>query len=299
MCRLLGYCAHGPVSVAGLLGEPGLHAFTALSALHRDGWGVAWYGADGPHARRGTGQAAGDPGYHELARASLGDMGLVHLRWATPGLGISERNSHPFCYGDFTFAHNGAIHPQDRLGEILPPGWQQRLRGTTDSERYFLCIMARLHARRGDLGAVGGDLGAGSRDLGAVGGDLGAGSDDLVAAISGAAGHIDRLLRPNSLNAILLSPAALYAVCWHYPDRLPAAELRRRAPGHSEAEIAAYFDLSYRATGNAVVVASSGWPQEGWVPIPNRHVLVVDRATLRTSVRPLAAGAAAVAEVIG
>jgi predicted glutamine amidotransferase len=277
MCRLLGYCAHGPVSVVGLLGEAGLHAFTALSALHRDGWGLAWYGTDGQHARRGTGQAGGDPGYHELVRASLGDMGLVHLRWATPGLGVSERNSHPFCYGHFTFAHNGAIHPQERLGEILPPGWEQRLGGTTDSERYFLHIMARLQARRGDLEA---------------------GRGDLVAAISDTAAHIDRLLRPNSLNAILLTPAALYAVCWHYPDRLPAAELRRRAHGHSEADIGAYFDLSYLASADAVVVASSGWPQDGWVPIPNRHVLVVDRATLRTSIRPLTAGAAAMAEVI-
>jgi hypothetical protein len=36
-----------------------------------------------------------------------------------------------------------------------------------------------------------------------------------------------------------------------------------------------------------VVVASSGWPQPGWTPLPNRHVLVTDRNTLRTTVTPL------------
>lgn len=262
MCRLLGYCAREHMPVAGMLGDSGLRAFTALSALHGDGWGMAWYDGDGPRVRRSPGRAADEPAYSGLALASLGDMGLVHLRLATPGLGIGERNSHPFRYGPFTFAHNGAIHPQDRLGEILPPGWEERLGGTTDSERYFLRIMARLEACGGDL----------------------------VAAISDTAAHIDRLLRPNSLNAILLSPTALYAICWHYPDRLPVAELRRRGPGHSDADIAAYFDLAYRASQDAVVVASSGWPQDGWLPVPNRHVLVVDRATLRTSVRPLTAG---------
>jgi len=39
-----------------------------------------------------------------------------------------------------------------------------------------------------------------------------------------------------------------------------------------------------------VVVASSGWCQDGWTALPNRHVLMVDRATLRAKVMPLGAG---------
>jgi predicted glutamine amidotransferase len=257
MCRLLGYCASRSVSVAGALGDGGLRDFTALSAMHGDGWGMGWYDAAGPHVRKSTLRAADEPGYQHLAARSLGDMGLVHLRWATPGLAISDRNSHPFRYQAFTFAHNGAIHPQERLNEILPAGWEQRLGGTTDSERYFLHIMARLAEHPGDV----------------------------VAAISDTTHHIERLLQPNSLNAILLAPRTLYAICWHHPDRRPAAQLRRT--GHTEADIEAYFDLSYRAADGTVVVASSGWQQEGWAPVPNRHVLVVDRATLRTSLRPL------------
>ena len=56
-------------------------------------------------------------------------------------------------YGAYTFVHNGAIHPQDRLGEMLPPEWEQRLADSTDSERYFLHLMSRL-ARDGDMVAA-------------------------------------------------------------------------------------------------------------------------------------------------
>ena len=82
-------------------------------------------------------------------------MGLVHLRWATPGLPVEPRNTHPFRRGDVAMAHNGAIHPQDRLGELLPPAWERQLAGTTDSERYFLHVHVRPRgARRGhDRGA--------------------------------------------------------------------------------------------------------------------------------------------------
>ena len=41
MCRILGYGSRGHASVADLIGEPGLREFTALSAAHADGWGMA------------------------------------------------------------------------------------------------------------------------------------------------------------------------------------------------------------------------------------------------------------------
>jgi len=154
MCRLLGYCSLRSAPVASLLTEEGLLGFTALSAFHSDGWGMAWYNTDGPHVRKSTRRAQDEPYYGRLIHRALGDMGLVHLRWATPGLGIGYHNSHPFRYGPYTLAHNGAIHPQDRLGEMLPAEWERRLTGTTDSERYLLHIMWRLERRGGDVVAA-------------------------------------------------------------------------------------------------------------------------------------------------
>ncbi len=258
MCRLLGYCSGSDTSLEDLIGTGGLADFTSLSALHADGWGMAWHEGAEPVIRKSPLRADSEPEFGKLAREPLGDLGLVHLRWATPGLSITERNSHPFRHGSFTFAHNGAIHPQHRLGEMLPPDWERQLGGTTDSERYFLLIMSRLAANGGDM----------------------------VAAIADAAADIDHRFEPNSLNAILLSPDKLYAVSWYYQSRVPEAKLRLNGYDRPD-EIAAYFDLAYQVTGDAVIVASSGWPQAGWTRLGNQQVLVVDRRSLSTQVLSL------------
>ena len=260
MCRLLGYCARDEAAVADLIGEEGLDALIALSELHADGWGAAWYEGSGPEpVIRKSPLRADEPEFDKLARQPLSDLGLMHLRWATPGLAVNDLNTHPFRYGRYAFAHNGAVHPQERLGEILPRAWEAQAAGTTESERYLLLIMSRLQAN----------------------------GSDMVTAIAGAAAQIERQFAPNSLNAILLSPRYLYGISWHDRDKVPAARLRQRGYENRPDEIACYFDLAYQATGDAVVLASSGWRQEGWTQLPNRHVLVVERSTLTTRILPL------------
>jgi predicted glutamine amidotransferase len=271
MCRLLGYCSLRSAPVASLLTEEGLLGFTALSAFHSDGWGMAWYNTDGPHVQKSTRRAEDEPDYGRLTHRPLGDIGLVHLRWATPGLGIGYHNSHPFRYGPYTLAHNGAIHPQDRLGEMLPAEWERRLTGTTDSERYLLHIMWRLERRGGDV----------------------------VAAIADTVASIGDRYAVNSLNAILLSPDKMYAISWHDPARIPETELRQRGMAGTPEEIAGYFHLAYRMTADAVVVASSGWPQPGWSVLPNPSVLAVDPATLEMSVLSLDSAPTASGRVVG
>jgi predicted glutamine amidotransferase len=258
MCRLLGYCARDEAALADLIGEEGLCQLIALSELHCDGWGMAWFEGSEPVIRKSP-VRADEPLFEKLARQPLGDLGLVHLRWATPGLAVNDVNTHPFRYGSYVFAHNGAVHPQERLGEILPPEWEAQVSGTTESERYLLLIMSRLRANGGNM----------------------------VTAIADAASRIERQFAPNSLNAILLSPQYLYAISWHDRAKVPAAKLRERGYENRPDEIACYFDLAYLATSDAVVVASSGWPQAGWTPLPSRHMLVVERTTMSTQVLPL------------
>jgi predicted glutamine amidotransferase len=256
MCRVLGYCSRDQVSVSELLGEPGLAEFTALSCAHSDGWGMAALDGAERLVAKSPQQASEDPEYHRLAKERLGDTGLVHLRWATPGLPVEDRNTHPFTYGEFTFAHNGAIHPQDRLPQMLPPGWEQRLTGTTDSERYFLLVMSGLESNGGDM----------------------------VAAAADAVRLIRRDFTPTCLNAILLAPDALYAISWHDPERIPYDALRQPTRrGGPVVDPEGYFHLGWRMSEGSVVVASTGWPQEGWNFLPYGTVLVVERKTLATS----------------
>jgi predicted glutamine amidotransferase len=259
VCRLLGYCAADEISLTGLLGADGLAEFAALSAMHGDGWGMAWYDGSAPVIATSVLRADAEPRFGDLASRPLGDLGLLHLRWATPGLPVRDCNSHPFRYGEWVMAHNGAIHPLARLPEMLPPGWEGKLAGTTDSERYFLHLMWRLAERDGDV----------------------------PAAIADTIADIAARYEPNSLNAILLGPAGLYAISWHDPGRIPRDRLRQRGLAHRPEDIEAYFDLSYRADGGSVVVASSGWPMPGWTPLPRQHVLAVDRLTRQVSVQPI------------
>jgi predicted glutamine amidotransferase len=270
MCRLLGYCSRDAASVAELLGMESFRAFTSLSDLHGDGWGMAWYAGSKPAAWKSAARAGSQPDYDKLAWQPLGDLGLVHLRWATPGLAVSEANTHPFRYGTYTFAHNGAIYPQDRLGEMLPPEWERQLAGSTDSERYFLHLMWRLAERDGDM----------------------------VAALADTTAGISRRYTASSLNAILLAPDALYAISFHDRSMVPADELRELGRADRPDEVAAYFDLAYRVTGDAVLVASSGWPMPGWTPLPSGHVLVTDRRTLATSVVPIATALTGLARML-
>jgi predicted glutamine amidotransferase len=253
---VLGYCSRDQISVSELLGEPGLEEFTALSIAHSDGWGMAALDGAERHVAKSPGQASDDPEYYRLAKERLGDTGLVHLRWATPGLPVEDRNTHPFTFGEYAFAHNGAIHPQDRLPEMLPPDWEQRLAGTTDSERYFLRIMSGLEA----------------------------GGGDMVAAIADTVRHIRRDFSSTCLNAILLGPDALYAISWHDPEQIPYDSLADRSrPGGPVADPAGYFHLGWRLSEGSVVIASTGWPQEGWNFLPNGSVLIVERGSLTTS----------------
>jgi predicted glutamine amidotransferase len=48
-----------------------------------------------------------------------------------------------------------------------------------------------------------------------------------------------------------------------------------------------YYHLKYTKKEGQVVVASSGWNQDGWKEIPNGSVLVVDRVKMTTELRNL------------
>jgi predicted glutamine amidotransferase len=77
-----------------------------------------------------------------------------------------------------------------------------------------------------------------------------------------------------SLNCFLLTPDELYAVCRFDP----AAPL--------DDEDADYFNLRYRVSPDAVVVASTGWGQN-WHNLPNGSLLTVQRRSLDLSITAL------------
>jgi predicted glutamine amidotransferase len=100
------------------------------------------------------------------------------------GLGIGVENTHPFTDGRLAFAHNGSVLSTSSLDRLVTTEVARLRRGTTDSERYFLALLARVRA------------GETPRDA------LRATVDEVAATCSF-----------TSLNCLLLTPEELIAVC--------------------------------------------------------------------------------------
>lgn len=267
MCRLLGWVARDELTLREVLGEESFVAFAHLSRVHADGWGLAHVNGDRIDVQRSTSNASTDPEFTRVATDVATPVGLAHLRWASPGLAVELRNAHPFSWGRAAFAHNGAIYPLDRIGELLTEEWRARLAGTTDSEHYFLAVAA-------EVAATGGDI---------------------ATALPRVIQRITEEFSPSSLNAMLLTPETLYVVNCHdasvRPSLPPPASVSVEELVESTEEEVPYYDLRYRRTQHSVVVASSGFAQPeggGWRPTQNNSLLVVDRATLETTEIPMA-----------
>ncbi len=255
LCRLLGYVSDRPVSAVEGLGATAFQTFTSLSAVHGDGWGMAWRESSEGRTRAATSpvSAAEDPAYSELAGRALGAAGMVHLRWATDGLVVDPVNTHPFTDGDYALAHNGSISPIEDLEALLSERSRARLKGDTDSERYFRLVLQCIEE-----------------------------AGDQRAGLARAVGMLHERFPEASLNALFLTATHLYAVHVNSRAATPLADLRELfgsedAMPHGHAT--AYFDMAYKVSPTAVLVISSGLPDEGWTPMPADSILSIDLGT--------------------
>jgi len=267
VCRLLGYVADRPTSVVEVLGEDGFDRFTALTAVHGDGWGMAWRADDETIQTVSVADSASaDASYDALGRTPLGRAGIVHLRWASEGLAVLPENTHPFLEtdtvaGTVAFAHNGHIEPIGRLDDLLDDDSRARLRGTTDSERYFRFVLDCVEKEQ-----------------------------DLEAGVTRALGVLVTEFPTSSLNALMLTPTTMFAV--HINSAAASPQRRLRELFDTAEEIPArhtteYFAMDYRVEADAVHVISSGLDEEGWTPVPADTAAMVDLATREITVLPV------------
>jgi len=259
VCRLLGYVADRPTSVVDVLGEDGYARFTALSAVHGDGWGMAWRAEDQTLQSVSVADSASDDAtYDSLARTPLGRAGLVHLRWASEGLAVMPENTHPFLEaesvaGTVAFAHNGHVAPIDRLERLLDDRSRARLRGTTDSERYFRFVLQCVEKE-----------------------------DDVEAGVVRALDVLVEEFPTSSLNALMLTSRQMFAVHINSSAAWPQRRLRELFDNDDDIptrHTTEYFAMDYRVADAAVHVISSGLDEEGWTPVPPDTAAVVDLET--------------------
>ncbi|MCP2031193.1 putative glutamine amidotransferase [Okibacterium sp. HSC-33S16] len=254
MCRLLGYVAARPLAPVDVLGEPAFDTFTSLATLHGDGWGAAWHDADGTtHAVSSPESAARDSQYAEVTRQPLGTAGLVHLRWATGGLAVAPENTHPFTDGNYAFAHNGNIAPIPQLEALLTPESTAKLRGATDSERYFRFVLQCIEEAESEASGV-------TRALRILMKEFPEASLNAL------------LLTPSTtfaihINSLAASPPTALSALYAFPEEMPTRHATE------------YYAMDYRITPDAVHVISSGLDEPGWTHVPPDSAAMVDLET--------------------
>ncbi len=237
---------------------------TVQSRREPDGTGLGWFDASGaPHVEKQAIAAYEDQAFAAAARDRRSPTFVAHVRFATTGA-HALRNTHPFEQAGRLFAHNGVIGGLDRLDEHL--GEDRRLVvGDTDSERYFALITREIQAAAGDV----------------------------TEGISRAARWIADELPVLSLNLVLVTAGALWAL--RYPETDDLFVLERPAGGRSGArhlEQASALGTRVRSPelveAPALVVASEPMDEDpGWRQIEPGHLLHVDREMTVRSTRIL------------
>ncbi len=149
----MGYVSPDKTSFPAIVGDY-FSDFVALSSVHCDGWGLSTVDQSGSHIvlNREVEAAAASSTFDATVAKNIADGALLHLRWATKGISISENNTHPFVYGDYSFIHNGSIFPPDVIAPFIDPKFKSLIVEESDSERYFYLVMTEVEK----LGLVAG-----------------------------------------------------------------------------------------------------------------------------------------------
>jgi len=158
MCRIAAYRGE-PMALGGLLLDPP-HSLCVqgwapqelkYARLNADGYGFAWYSADGrPAVYVNPAPIWSDPNLPHLARALLSDLWITSVRSASAGNPVNHANTQPFVDAEFIFDHNGLIDDfhtrfRPRIVAQLEPIYLAGVLGNTESE-YLFAVLRQLLA---------------------------------------------------------------------------------------------------------------------------------------------------------
>jgi predicted glutamine amidotransferase len=147
MCRLLAFTSLERRTFYDVVGSD-FEKFVALSAEHKDGWGIGYEG----EVIKDINPAKESELLTQTGKSLATEGALFHLRLASKGITVNIDNNHPFTYGTTTFMHNGTIRPSDAAEEFISDKYKALITGTTDSERLFYALLSQVD----ELGLVEG-----------------------------------------------------------------------------------------------------------------------------------------------
>lgn len=222
--------------------------------VNADGFGVGWYApwsGREPAVYRSNQALWADRTFAGIAPRIRSSTIFAAVRSATPGLPAEESGVPPFASGPFTFMHNGAIEDFRRtamrpLRDGLGNETYAGILGSTDSETVFAVLLDHLE-EHGDLAGA------------------------TAATVRRVSEMCDELGAYASLNLAVTDGEAM--VFTRYSTDGPGNSL--------------YFAEGGELFPGSVVVASERLDGDRlWRPVPERHLLSVDRAR-GVELRPL------------
>jgi predicted glutamine amidotransferase len=157
MCRFVAY-AGAPLLLADLLYRPAdslimqsHHARERPEPLNGDGVGVGWYAPEvdpTPCVLRSVTPAWSNRNLQSLSFKIRASLLFAHVRAASPGMFVTETNTHPFAYDRLMWMHNGSVAEfgkiKRRLRDGLRDEFYDMISGTTDSEHAFALFLNSL-----------------------------------------------------------------------------------------------------------------------------------------------------------
>ena len=310
MCRLFGQISLRERNAADLLvgSEFSLLKQSSLNkkSLQKDGWGLVWLrspfgrypeGIEIP--RRGTAKRrlnggwdvvkSARPVFEEKARFSAAARGaespliIAHIRRASnpkklrPSRLNKPENSQPFSHDGLVFAHNGTLNIPDEVARTLGR-LAGNLKGVNDSEVLFWLFVKTWEVSLREIPRRGTGKKPGRDRWRKV-------FRRMISRIESVWDSIPKEKRkfkaPYSGLNFLASDGRVLAAQSFY-DRPDGKSLCGQGRP--------YFEMCYRVSEGRVAVASEPLDNSpGWRPIPNRHLLVVEkkRESLDPAIVPL------------
>lgn len=190
MCRLLGYVSSRATDIPSISGQA-FQEFLSLSEVHKDSWGIALNSNGESRLKKSAETAIESLRFHDALKEQA-TGGLLHFRWASPGINVTDENAHPFSLDGISFIHNGALQPYEALSSAIPADLIKLREGTGDSELFFLYALSNI--RRSGF-------------------------------VDGVLGTIRTLMKDysySSINSMFLSNDYLIVISEHVPDNRPS-----------------------------------------------------------------------------
>ncbi|OGR90985.1 MAG: hypothetical protein A2V88_17065 [Elusimicrobia bacterium RBG_16_66_12] len=150
MCRLFAQVSTRPERARDLLVDSDFSLLRQAdfdpANPQKDGWGLAWFDADGlPRVTKSGRPAASErERFIRTADEAVSTAILGHIR-AASNPHRDDAHAHPFEDEGWVFAHNGTLTIQREVARALGPR-KSRLKTDSDSEAYFQQFLKHLAA---------------------------------------------------------------------------------------------------------------------------------------------------------